>query len=718
MTERDSLPPCPCCADRLSLGALFQLRPATDDDSLLLCSLCTTTGAPSVPPPVRLASLLAPASAVALRWDLRVHDVPPLAAEVMDHTLRALDAVAAATPPLTWEATCGILCAADGTLAAAESSLTFPAHVSAEKELRDACTEADRQMSAFGVEQSARKDVYEVIKAYGETAEAKALTGERARYLERSLRDSKRLGLHLDTETAEEVKGINARISELGITFAKNLGEEDTKFVKTAQELLGMPADWMKARRVSDTEETYHVSLKYPDYVPLMERCSVPATRQQMEAAYNSRCMEKNGPILEELVQLRHTKAGLLGFETHAEFITSIRMSGSASKVKSFLDDLATKLAPLLAADLEKLRARKSLDGLADPISASDRTYYQKRVEEEEFDCDHERLKQYFPVETVTAGLLAIYQELLGLVFERAPEMEGAAAWHPEVVAYKVTDATDSQPVGFFYLDLHPRAGKYGHAACFGLQPSCLLDATRQLPVAAAVCNFPAPTDDAPALLSHREVETFFHEFGHVMHQLCSLAELPVFAGTAVERDFVEAPSQMLENWCWQPEALRRMSGHHASGAPIPEDLLAALIRSRNANSGLLNMRQIVLGTFDQHIHTRGSAELAESLSAVSSALMRIPTTPKTNMAASFGHLAGGYDAQYYGYMWSDVYSDDMFASRFLKEGIFNPETGADYRREVLSVGGSRDALESLRVFLGREPIVEPFLAAKGLSVG
>jgi len=211
-------------------------------------------------------------------------------------------------------------------------------------------------------------------------------------------------------------------------------------------------------------------------------------------------------------------------------------------------------------------------------------------------------------------------------------------------------------------------------------------------------------------------VETYFHEFGHVMHQICSKAEMYAFAGTRVERDFVEAPSQMLENWCWEPEALARMSRHHETGSAIPEDLMEALLNSRHAGAGILNMRQITLASFDQAIHTSTTADTAQVLADVSAELMTIPATPGTNMAASFGHLAGGYDAQYYGYMWSEVYSCDMFESRFKQEGIFSSVTGMSYRNEILAVGGSRDALDSLTAFLGREPIVEPFLKSKGLS--
>jgi thimet oligopeptidase len=496
------------------------------------------------------------------------------------------------------------------------------------------------------------------------------------------------------------------------------------------------------------------VTLKYPDYIPVMERCSVAATRAKLEAAFNSRCKDANTSILEELISVRHQKALLMGYPTHAAFVTEDRMSKTPEKVAAFLGDLGTKLKPLLQSDLRELEKLKQAevgagaegDGADARIAAYDRSYYQKKLEEGKFSVDHEALKQYFPLEVVTDGLLSIYQELLGLVFTRDESVE-KAAWHEDVVAYAVSDRQSEEAVGIFYMDLHPREGKYGHAACFGLQPACVDHRGKwQQPVAAAVCNFPKPTAEKPALLSHGDVETFFHEFGHVMHQICSKAAICMFAGTRVERDFVEAPSQcvsrprprppflhpppsflmqspllllarrMLENWCWQPAALKRMSGHHKTRAPIPEELLDALLASRNANSGLLNMRQITLASFDQAIHTVDRADTAEVLAKLSDDLMTIPTTNGTNMGATFGHMGGGYDAQYYGYMWSDVYAMDMFASRFEKEGIFSPETGMSYRKEILSVGGSRDALDSLVAFLGREPIPEPFLVSKGLA--
>jgi len=649
------------------------------------------------------------------RWDLSPAGVKALAEEVIARTKAVLDAVASVPEGKhSWDTVMAPLAEVSGSLAPLWNTAEFVAHVSPDPEVREASTEADQMLSAFRVEVGMREDVYKAVAAYAETEEAKKLTGEKKRLVERMLRDFKRNGLHLPKEQREKIKALQQEMAKLSIEFQKNLREDKTALYFTKEELDGVPEDVLNMLTPTP-EGKLTVLMQYPIIYPLLKYCKVEETRKQVEYAFNRRCIDTNTPILEKLVTLRAQHAEVLGFPTHAAYILDIRMAKTPENVMTFLKDLSKKLDPLVEKEMKSLLALKQAEKGKDfdgKINGWDLRYYLTRSEERDFMIDHNKIKEYFPLDVVTRGLLEIYQRLLGLRFE---EVTNPHVWHPEVRLFNVYNAADNAFVGQFYLDLHPRQGKYSHAACFGLTPSCVTKYGRQFPVAAMVANFSRPVGDKPALLSHDEVRTFYHEFGHVMHQVCSTTEFDEFAGTAVERDFVEAPSQMLENWVYEKEALAIMSEHYRTKEKLPDELIHKLIAARNANIGLLTKRQIVFALFDQLLHTRSEAKTAELYEQVSREVTPIPVTPGTNMTASFGHLAGGYDAQYYGYLYSEVISDDMFASRFAGK-ILDPEAGLAYRKEILSVGGSRDAMDSIKAFLGREPSQEAFLKQKGLA--
>jgi len=687
--------------------------------------------------------------ASALRFDLSPTAIQSLAAEIETEINAVMDAIAGLPEDARTTNTVLLpLVQLEQRLSALENSVCLLQNVSPDKAVRDASHAAEVQLRKHAVEVSMRKDVYRVIKSYAEAhCDADALDAEWRRYLEFTLRDYRRAGLDLEDAKYEEIKAIKKRMSEIASEFAKNLNEENTVFILEEDELKGMPADWMSARLIrdgdgDDDEATtaaavgkYRVSLKYPDLFPILQKCLIEKTREKMLRAHNSRCMKENTPIMEELVKLRYQQAQLLGKANHASHVLEIRMAKNPKMVWDFLHDLNAKMQPLADKDLqallalkkqEKEAAQQAFDGV---IHEHDFRYYCTLREEKEFAIDKESLRVYFPIQTVIDGALQIYQTLLGLKFLPVPSDESQfLLWHSDVQLYQVQDTRTQELFGYFFLDLFPREGKYGHACKMTLQTGCNIygdDGSvvgTQLPINTLLCNFPKPTDDKPSLLSHDDVVTFFHEFGHCVHQLIGRTALSRFAGTAVERDFVEAPSQMLENWCWKAKSLNLMSGHFEdNNKKIPVDVVDALSKSKNANCGLLTKRQLYFGILDQTMHTvedDKGIDTQQLCYELQPKILGIEAQKDTNFVASFGHLAGGYDAQYYGYMWSEVYSADMFHSVFCANGddsLLDVQNGLNYRNKILAVGGSRDAMDSLKEFLGREPNNIAFLKEKGL---
>ncbi|KAL2087617.1 hypothetical protein ACEWY4_016445 [Coilia grayii] len=654
-----------------------------------------------------------------LRWDLTPAQIQEKTDKLIQKVRQVYDTIGAVdVGKVSVENTVKPLADVKLHYASSRHILDFPQFVHPCKDVRLASTEADKRLADFDVELSMREDVFQRLVSLQEK-KVNGLSHETERFVERLIKLGKRNGLHLSKAVQEEIESISKTISELSIDFSSNINEENTFLLFTEEELGGMAESYVNSLdRLEDGR--FKVTLAYPHYFPLMKRCHVPETRRKMEEAFHSRCKEENTPILERLIELRARKANMLGFETHADYVLEINMAKNSRTVANFLDEVYEKLKLLgkkerkFILSLKQKECKKRGLDFDGQIHAWDMPYYMNQVEKVKFSVDKDKLIEYFPLEVVKEGLLGIYQDLLGLTF---CQVKDAPAWHESVTLYSALDSTTGDEVGQFYLDLHPRQGKYGHAACFGLLPGCQgPDGTRRIPVAAMVANFTKPSCSFPSLLQHHEVETFFHEFGHVMHELCSQTQYAEFCGTLVETDFVEVPSQMLENWVWEREPLHRMSGHYRDGSPIPDNLLDKLIASRVANTGLMNLRQVVLSKVDQSLHTKSQADTAQEFAKHCKDILGIPATPGTNMTASFSHLAGGYDGQYYGYFWSEVYSMDIFFSRFKKEGIMNPKVGKEYRKVILETGGSRDGADMLKTFLGREPHSDAFFHCKGLT--
>lgn len=618
---------------------------------------------------------------------------------------------------VSYETVLKVLNEAESLMAGRRNFLDSAQHFCPDSSLRNASTEADRKLRQFCVEIKMRKDIFEKLLVLQQKGES--LKPEAKRYLEELIRSGKRNGLHLDDSTMKRVKELNTKMENLSIDFMKNLSNVTTIIEFPEKDLTGLPPNFFESLKKKDNGK-FELTLKYPHYFPVMEKCKVPETRKSMEFAFTTQCVEENSRILSELRKIRHELAVLLGYPNHTVYKTEVLMSKSAENVSKFLSELAEKITPVWEEEKKYLLELKEKEcaELGIPfdgkLNSWDTRYFINKGKQLKYAVDTTKLREYFPFPVVKEGLLNIYQDLLGLKFQ---EVQGDV-WHEDVELYSVCDSKSGELLGYFFLDLFPRPHKYSHAALFELQNSLLLpDGTRQVAVGAMVANFTKPQNNVPALLDHDEVVTFFHEFGHVMHYLCMEMEFAHFSIMNMERDFIEAPSQMLENWCWHKEPLKKMSSHYLDKSEIPEDVLNALIKSRLAFVGSFNLRQILLATFDQRIHSSPEGNIKDLYYSLTRQLLGMEPQEGTHFYCQFGHLANEYDAQYYGYLWSEVYSMDMFQTRFGEKNVLNPESGKDYRSKILKPGGTKDAYDLVCSFLGREPTQEAFLLSKGLKV-
>ncbi|KAJ2069779.1 metalloendopeptidase [Coemansia sp. S155-1] len=484
------------------------------------------------------------------------------------------------------------------------------------------------------------------------------------------------------------------RLSELAIKLTHNINEGMAK-LWTPQGLFEG-----RATEVVDGQEGFVVMTKYPDIIPVMKMAKHEETRERMPTLSREHSHSAT-------VALRLEAAQLLGYKTHAEFVLEENMAKAPVPVLEFEEDLRSRL------NADKQAAGKPYAGLF----GWDYHYYSNLVKERKHNINDEEVKQYFPIKEVTRSILDIYQNMLSLWFVK---IDNPPVWHADVEMYEVWEATEETFVGHFYLDLFPREGKYNHAAVWPIRAGFNRpDGSREYPVAAMVANFPKPTPSAPALLTHDDATTLLHELGHVFHGICSVTKWALFHGTRTERDFVEAPSQMLENWSWEPSVLQKFSMHHQTGKPIPEVLVKRHVAAKNEGASLFNLRQLFFGLYDMGIHNTadGKVDTKELYNKLYEDIARFKIgSHDTWGIATIGHMMGGYDAGYYGYMWSQVFSANMYASRFVKDGVFNPQTGLDYCYEILRPGSSHDSMDSLIKFKSRKPNSSGFLEASGLE--
>ena len=537
-----------------------------------------------------------------------------------------------------------------------------------------------------------------VVKRYA--AKKEALSGPRARLLTHVLRDFRRNGLELDDHGQGRVREINEELTKLGQDFDTNLAASRLFVDATPAQLDGLPKEWLASHK-PQTDGKVRVSTDYPDYFPVITYAKDRKLALDLFKQFDNRAADQNLSVLDKILALRAEKAKLLGYPTWADYVLEPRMAKDAKTVAAFLEGLRKHVAKKGDAEMAEFRAlHVKLGGKAgDPIPPSDRLYLEDELRKTKYGLDSKEVSQYFEVRKVKEGLLTITSKMFGIRF-RASE---APTWHADVEPMEVTDLS-GKLLGRFYFDLYPREGKYKHAAVFSIRDTVKMqDGSRLVPMAAIECNFPRPGGGGPALMSHQDAVTFFHEFGHVLHHVLSESELSTFAGTSVARDFVESPSQMLEEWAWSKETLDMFAVHHETGKPMPKTLHAAMLRSRGFGRALSTQRQLFLAALDQAYHTRPPPlDTTKILQETNDAYTPFKFVEGTHFQASFGHLIG-YDAGYYGYQWALSIAQDLF-TRFKKEGLMNPKTAADYRASVLAMGASDDEAKLVAKFLGRPP--------------
>lgn len=630
--------------------------------------------------------------------------------------------------------------------------LGFYQYVSASAELRNSSTEAEKIMDEFSIECNMREDVFKLVDSAFQRQKTTEpdLDAESLRLLDKDRKNYIKNGLGLpEGPQRDRFKEIKKRLSQIAIQFQKNLNEENGGLWFTLEELDGVPEDVIdnleKGTAENGNEGKVKLSFKYPDLFPTLKFANNSETRKKVFIA-NENKINENVPLFKEAILLRDEAARMLGYPNHAALRIEDKMAKDSATVNNFLTDLRTRLAPGGAKEKAHLLELKNKDSEARGLKTDgnyylwDHRFYDRMMVEQEYNIDETKIAEYFPLQSTVQGMLKIFEEIFGLVFvEIEPEDRakisptGKAediAWHEDVILFSVwDDASEGEGfVGYLYLDLHPRQGKYGHAANFNMQPGYLKkDGSRRYPATALVCNFSKPTPKKPSLLKHDEVVTLFHELGHGIHDLAGRCKYSRFHGTSTVRDFVEAPSQMLENWCWTPGPLKALSSHWETGAQIPDDLIEKLIATKHVNDALFNLRQLHFGMFDMAVHGPKSHDELEALdpstlyNQLRSEICGLDGPEKLGEAsgwgngqATFGHLVGGYDAGYYGYLSSEVYSTDMFHTMF-KSNPMDGKEGRRYRHTVLERGGSQDEMLTLEQFLGRKPSTEAFYKELGI---
>jgi thimet oligopeptidase len=558
--------------------------------------------------------------------------------------------------------------------------------------VRAAAEAADRRVSAYGTELSLNRDVYDALKAVDPTG----ADDETRYYLTKLLRDYRLSGVDRDDATRKRIADLRKELVEVGQQFAKNI-RSDARFVtvNSAADLAGLPDDYV-AKHKPGADGKIKITVDYPDAYPVFDYATNEDLRKNLYMEYNNRGYPMNMAVLDSMIAKRWRLAHLLGFDSWADYITADKMVGSAKNASDFIDRIVEASGPGAKREYETLlRKKQQADATATTIDAWDQGLWTHRVVKADYDFDAQQMRPYFPFDRVKQGVLDVTSKMFGVTYR---QVKDAPVWDPSVECWEMLE--NGQVVGRFYLDMHPRANKYQHAAHFRIRTGV---AGRQIPESALICNLPGGVAGDPGLMEQSDAETFFHEFGHLLHAMFAGRHHWVgVGGIRTERDFVEAPSQMLEEWMQDPKVLATFARHYQTNQPVPADLVKKMVRANEFGKALQVRRQMVYARTSLTYYDRDPAQVntTEVTKQLIGKYQQFPYVEGTHFQTAFGHL-DGYSAVYYTYMWSLVIAKDMF-SQFDKSDLLNPATAARYRAAVLAPGGTRPAAKLVEDFLGR----------------
>jgi oligopeptidase A len=597
------------------------------------------------------------------------------------------------------------------------------------EELRQAYTNSLSKLTAYSTEVGQNKALWQAYQSLADSALFDDLNRAQKTAVEHALRDFRLAGVDLPEQQKARFSELKQRLSELSTQFSNNVLDATQgwfKPIESVDELSGLPDSAIALARQAAEQKSlagYAISLDIPAYLAVMTHANNRALREEIYTAYCTRASDSgptagqwdNAPLIDEILKLRHELAQLLGFDNYAERSLATKMADDCDQVEEFLLQLADKSQAAAQQDLAELRAfAKQTDGLAE-LQAWDHAYYSEKLREQKYSVSQEELRPYFPAETVVNGMFEVVSRLFGISIRKS----SADLWHQDVGFYEIYQ--DDVLIAQFYLDMFARENKRGGAWMDDCRVRRISGQSLQLPVAYLTCNFTPAVGGKPPLLTHNEVVTLFHEFGHGLHHMLTHIDVAAVSGiNGVAWDAVELPSQFLENWCWEKSVIPLISGHYETGEALPDTLLNNLLAAKNFQSAMQMLRQVEFALFDFRLHRRYQPDSETSVQAVLDEVRQqvsVVVPPAFNRFQNgFSHIfAGGYAAGYYSYKWAEVLSSDAF-SRFEEEGVFNADTGRSFMTEILQRGGSQEAMALFKGFRGREPKIDALLRHCGIA--